>query len=57
MENVRNRLRFDFIRKYEEKKIMKQQSKKTFTGIQKSTENCDSYSFNQNEVQIDRPIY
>ena len=36
---------------------MKQQAKMTSTGIHKSFENCDSYSFNQNEVQIDRLIY
>ena len=36
---------------------MKQQSKLTFNGIHKSYENCDSYTFQQNEVLIDKPIY
>ena len=29
----------------------------TFNGIHKSYENCDSYTFKQNEVLIDKPIY
>ena len=45
MENVRNRLRLEFIRKDEYKKMIKQQSKLTFNGIHKSFENCDSYTF------------
>ena len=32
---------------------MKEQSKLTF----KSYENCDSYTFKQNEVLMDKPIY
>ena len=38
-------------------KNIKQQSKLTFNGIQKSYETCDSYTFKQNEVLIDKPIY
>ena len=57
MENVRNRLRLEFIKKDEYKKIIKQQSKLTFNGIHKSYENCDSYTFKQNEVLMDKPIY
>ena len=45
MENVRNRLNLEFIKKDEYKKIIKQQSKLTFNGIHKSYENCDSYKF------------
>ena len=33
MENVRNRVRLAFIKKYEYEKIIKQQSKSTFKGI------------------------
>ena len=33
---------------------MKQQSNLTFTGTHKSYENCDRYSFRQNEVQMDK---
>ena len=29
----------------------------TFNGIHKSYENCDSYTFKQNEVLMDKPIY
>ena len=36
---------------------MKQQSKLTFKGIHKSYENCDSYTFKQHEVPMDKPIY
>ena len=50
MQNVRNRLRLEFIKKDDYKEIMKQQSKLTFNGIHKSYENCDSYVFKKNEV-------
>ena len=56
MKNVRNRFRVEFIEKYEYKKIIKQ-SKFTFAGCHKSYENCDSYQFKKNEVEIDKPIY
>ena len=36
---------------------MKQQSKLTFNGIHNSYENCDSCTFKQNEVLLDKPIY
>ena len=55
MENVRNRIRVKFIEKDEYKK--NQQSKMTFNGIHKSYENCDSYTFKQNEILMDKPIY
>ena len=57
MENVRNRLKIKFIKKDEYREIIKQQSKLTFNGIHKSYENCDSYTFKQNEVLMDKPIY
>ena len=37
------------------KKIAKQSSKLTFNGIHKSLDNCDSYTFRQNEIF--KPIY
>ena len=40
---------------YEE--IIKHQCKLTFNGIHKSYENYDSYTFKQNEVLLDKPIY
>ena len=57
MENVRNRLKIKFVKKDDHKEIIKQQSKLTFNGIHKSYENCDSYTFKQNEVLMDKPIY
>ena len=57
MENVRNRLKIKFIEKDDYREIIKHQSKLTFNGIHKSYENCDSYTFKQNEVLMDKPIY
>ena len=57
MENVRDRLRLEFSKNCKDKKILKQQSKLTFNGIHISYENCDGYSFKQNEVKIDKPVY
>ena len=57
MENVRNRLKMKFIKKDDHREKMKQQSKITFNGVHKSYENCDSYTFKQNEVLMDKPIY
>ena len=57
MENVRNRFRLELNKKYDFKKIKKQQSKLTFNGLHKSYENCDSCSFKQNEVKMVKPIY
>ena len=57
MENVGNRLKLKFIKKDEYREIIKQQSKLTFNGIHKSYENCDIYTFKQNEVLMDKPIY
>ena len=39
------------------KKNIKRQSKLTFTGIHKSYENYDSYTFKRNEVVMDKAIY
>ena len=57
MENVRNRSTIDFIYKDETDENLKQQSKLSFIGIRKPYENCDSYTFKQNEVLMDRPIH
>ena len=56
MENVRNRLKIKFIKK-DPYRVIKQQSKLTFNGIHKSYENCDSYTFRQNEVLMYKPVY
>ena len=56
LENVRNRLELELIKKVNIKKIIKQQSKVTFNGIQKSYENYDSYTFKKNEAVMDKAI-
>ena len=57
MENVRNRLTVKFVKKNDYREIIKPQSKLTFNGIHKSYERCDSYTFKQTEVLMDKPIY
>ena len=57
MENVRNGFTIKFIKKDETDKTVKQHYKLTFDAIHKSYENCDSYTFKQNEVLMDKPIY
>ena len=57
LENVRNRLELELIKKDNIKKINNQQSKLTFNGIQKSYENYDSYTFKQNQVVMDKAIF
>ena len=57
MENVRDRVKIEFIKKDDNIKIIKQQSKLTFNGIHKSNENYDSYTFKQNEILMNKPIY
>ena len=57
MENVCNRIEVEFIKKDDTDKIKKQQSKLTFNGIHNSYEHYDSYTFKQNEVLKDKPIY
>ena len=57
MENLRNRLRLEFNKKYESRKNVKQQSKLTFNGIYKSYENCGCYTFKPIEVLMDKPGY
>ena len=50
-------MKIEFNKKDETDKIIKQQSKLTFNGIHKSYENCDSYTYRQNEILIDKPNY
>ena len=57
MENVRDRIKIKFSEKDDTNEIIKQQSKLTFNGIHKSYENCDGYTFKENEVKMDKPIY
>ena len=57
LENIRDICTIDFIKKDEIDKIIKQQSMLLLNGIHKSYENCDSYTFKQNEVLVDNSIY
>ena len=57
LENVRNRLELKLNKKDNFTKIINQQSKLTFSGIQKSYENYDSYTFKQNQVVMDKAVY
>ena len=57
MENLGTRLKVEFIKKDDYEKIIKQQFQLTFNGIHKPYESCDSYTFKQNEVLMDKPIY
>ena len=57
LENVRNRLNLELIKKDNIQKIIKQQSKLSFNGIQKFYENYDSYTFKKNEIVMDKAIY
>ena len=52
MENVRNRLKIKFVKKDDYREIIKQLSELTFNGVHKSYENCDSYTFKENEVKM-----
>ena len=57
MENARNRIKVEFIKKESTDNIIKQQSKLTFIGNHESYENHDSYTFKQNEVFMEKLIY
>ena len=46
-----------FIKREDTDKIIKQQSKFAFICIQKSYEGCDSYTFKQNEILMDKTMY
>ena len=55
LENARNRRKDDPIKKDNNEKFIKQQSKLTFNGIHKSYIDYDSYKFRQNEALMDKP--
>ena len=64
MENVRNRLKIEFLKKIENEKNVKWQSKLSFNGIHKSyalecseTESNSSFTYKQTEVLMDKPIF
>ena len=57
LENVHNRLGLELIKKDDIKKIITQQSKLTFNGIQKTYENYYSFTYKKNEIVMDKAIY
>ena len=57
LENVRNRLELELIKKDDIKKIITEQSKLTFNGIQKTYENYYSFTYKKNEIVMDKAIY
>ena len=56
-ENIRNRIKIELIKQDDNETIFKQRSKLTFNGIHRSYTTYDSYTFKQNEVLMDKPIY
>ena len=56
-KNFRNRLETEVIENCANEKNFKEQPKLTFSGIHKSYTNHSIYTFNQNEVLRDKPIY
>ena len=57
LENIRNRLNLELIKKDNIKKIVYQQSKLTFNGIQKTYESYYSFTYKKNEIVMDKAIY
>ena len=57
METVRSRRKVEIIKKDDNERKTKQESKIAFNGIHESYKNYDSYTFKQNEVLMDKPIY
>ena len=56
MEDVRNRIKVDFVKNTDEK-ILRYQSRLDFDGIHKSYVDYDSYTFKSNTIQLERPSY
>ena len=57
MENVRNRVKVELIKKDDMEKNFKQQSKLTFNGIHKPYTSYDSFTSKQNESLMDKPVF
>ena len=47
----------EIIKRDEYDKTLKQKRKKTFNGIHKSFNNCDSFLFKEHEIMMDEPIF
>ena len=57
MEDVRNRVKLEFVKNTDERKILRYQSRLDFDGIHKSYQDYDSYTFKSNVVKMEKPIY
>ena len=57
MEDVRNRIKVEFVKNSNERKILQYQSRLDFNGIHKSYQDYDSYIFKSNVVRMEKPIY
>ena len=57
MEDVRNRIKVEFVKNTDERKILKYQSRLDFNGIHKSYQDYDTYTFKSNVVKMEKPIY
>ena len=57
MEDVRNRIKVEFVKNTDERTILRYQSRLDFNGIHKSYQDYDSYTFKSNVVKMEKPIY
>ena len=57
MEDVRNRIKIEFVKNADERKILRYQSRLDFDGIHKSYQDYDSYTFQSNVIKMEKPIY
>ena len=57
MKDVCNRIKVEFVKNTDERKILKYQSRLGFNGIHKSYQDYDSYTFKSNVVKMEKPIY
>ena len=57
MEDVRNRIKVEFVKNRDERKILRYQSLLDFNGIHKSYQDYDTYTFKSNIVKMEKPIY
>ena len=57
MEDVRNRIKVEFVKNTDERKILQFQSRLVFNGFHKSYQDYDSYTFKSNVIKMEKPIY
>ena len=57
MEDVRNRIKVEFVKNTDERKILRYHSRLDFNGIHKSYQDYDSYTFKSNIIKMEKPIY